>query len=268
MKSSGSEHSPTFSADGQRIAFGSDRGGGTFNIWIADADGANPIRLTNFTHGFSGSPGWSPDGEWVAFDREGDIFLVRVAGGAPRRLTSDGADEFAPSWSKDGRWIYFGSDRGGNDQIWKVSIAGGEARQITAHGGACALESRDGKWLYYTKSNGQDGIWRVPPEGGLEEVVLDGLPSGWYSRYWALVENGIYYLNTRNSDRQAVEFFPFATRRVTRLFDLPEPAGPDWSSSFAVSPDQRTLLTVIIEPPDSDIMLVDNFQLSPESKLP
>ena len=83
-----------------------------------------------------------------------------------------------------------------------------------------------------------------------------------YSRYWALVENGIYYLNTRTADRQTVEFFSFSTRKIRRLFDSPESAGPDWSPSFSVSPDQRTLLTVFVGQYESDIMLVDNFQSS------
>jgi hypothetical protein len=96
--------------------------------------------------------------------------------------------------------------------------------------------------------------------------VLDGLPAGAYSRYWALVENGIYYLNTRTADRQSVEFFSFSTRKIRRLFELPESAGPDWSPSFSVSPDQRTLLTVFVGQYESDIMLVDNFQSSPASE--
>ena len=177
---------------------------------MADADGSNPVHLTHFTRGKSGSPRWSPDGEWVAFDQMGHeqngIFLVRSAGGTPRRLTTDRAENFGPSWSRDGKWIYFGSNRGGKDQVWKMPTSGGEAVQITKYGGARALEAADGKWLYYTKGNDQDGIWRMPLQGGLEEPVLEDLPSGWYVCYWALVENGIYYLNTRNGVRQSVEF--------------------------------------------------------------
>ena len=270
-ESSRSEHSATFSPDGKRIAFSSDRAGEAFNIWMADADGSNPVRLTHFTQDYSGSARWSPDGEWVAFDSSSydgvfDVFVVRSAGGAPRRFTTDRARDFGPSWSKDGKWIYFGSDRGGKEQVWKMPTAGGEALQITRHGGGRARESADGQWLYYTKSEGEGGIWRMPVQGGLEEPVLDGLPSGAYSRYWALVENGIYYLNTRNADRQSVEFFSFSTRRVRRFFDLPEAAGPDWSPSFSVSPDERTLLTVFVGQYESDIMLVDNFQSSPAPK--
>jgi Tol biopolymer transport system component len=268
VESSRSDHAATFSPDGKRIAFSSNRAGQAFNIWIAAADGSDPVRLTQFAQGYTGSARWSPDGEWVAFDSsssEGqfDIFLVRAAGGAPRRLTTHRASDFAPSWSKDGKWIYFGSDRGGKEQVWKMSTTGGEARQITRDGGGRARESADGKWLYYSKSEDQGGIWRMPVHGGLEEPVLDGLPSGAYSRYWALVENGIYYLNTRTADRQSVEFFSFSTRKVRRLFDLPEPASPDWSPNFAVSPDERTLLTTFVTHPESDIMLVDNFQSSP-----
>jgi Tol biopolymer transport system component/DNA-binding winged helix-turn-helix (wHTH) protein len=269
-ESSRRDHAATFSPDGKRIAFSSDRAGEVSNIWIADADGSNPVRLTHFEQGYTGSPRWSPDGEWVAFDsssseEEFDIFLVRSAGGAPRRLTGRGND-FGPSWSNDGKRIFFVSDRGGNDQVWKMSTTGAEPVQITRHGGGRALQSADGKWLYYTKSDNEGGIWRTPVHGGPEEPVLDGVPSGDYSRYWALVENGIYYLNTQDADRQSVEFYSFSTRRAQRLFDLPTPAGPDWSPSFQVSPDQRILLTVFVEKPETDIMLVDNFQSAPASE--
>jgi hypothetical protein len=65
---------------------------------------------------------------------------------------------------------------------------------------------------------------------------------------------------------QSVEFFSFSTRKMRRLFELPESAGPDWSPSFSVSPDQRTLLTVFVGQYESAIMLVDNFQSSPASE--
>jgi hypothetical protein len=49
---------------------------------------------------------------------------------------------------------------------------------------------------------------------------------------------------------------------VNRILYLPALACPDWSPSFSVSPDQRTLLTVFVGQYESDIMLVDDFQSS------
>ena len=53
------DSSPAISPDGKRIAFLSIRSG-THEIWACDADGANPVRLTNITE--ANSPSWSPDG--------------------------------------------------------------------------------------------------------------------------------------------------------------------------------------------------------------
>jgi dipeptidyl aminopeptidase/acylaminoacyl peptidase len=264
LESSRFDLSPSFSPDGKKIVFGSDRAGDVSDLWTADADGGNPVRLTNFTDGFSGSPRWSPDGEWIAFDRttdaQTDIYVVRAAGGAPRRLTTNPTNDYAPAWSRDGRWIYFGSHREGKNQIWKMPVTGGKATQITKSGGGRAFESADGQSLYYWNGHAHS-IWRVPVSGGQEELVLDG-PSGDYEGYWALVDDGIYYLDTRNTARQTVEFFSFATRTVKQILDLPEPACPHCWPGFAVSPDQRTLLAVFLAQTESDIMLVDNFRLS------
>ena len=264
-ESSRSEQSPSFSSDGKRIAFGSDRGGGGVDIWMADADGTNPIRLTFFNKGHSGSPQWSPDGEWVAFDSsgtdgQGDVLTVRTAGGAPRRLTPGGSNEYVPSWSRDGRWIYFGSDRTGKSQVWKMPSDGGEAIQITKDGGLGGFESHDGQFLYYTKGNDQPGVWRVPVRGGREEPVLAEDPAGAYGRCWALVDRRLYYLNTRNQNRQSVEFLDLATRQIRRVLDLPRAACASYSPDLAVSPDEGTLLTCFPGAAESDIMLVENFR--------
>ena len=62
-----SENTPQFSPDGKKIAFASDRTG-TDEIWICDADGTNPIQVTNFGGPVVGSPRWSPDGKQIVFD--------------------------------------------------------------------------------------------------------------------------------------------------------------------------------------------------------
>ena len=83
----------------------------------------------------------SPDGAWVVYvlrstDLDAnrgrkDLWLVDLAGGAPRRLTSDPADDAGPQWLPDGVWIYFLSKRSGSQQGWRLPLAGGEAEAVT-----------------------------------------------------------------------------------------------------------------------------------------
>src|SRR5688572_15964713 len=84
-------------------------------------------------------PQLSPDGNTVAFQlRETDldankgvnsIWLRRVdSDAAPKRLTTQGLSSTTPRWSPDGKSVYFLSARGGSNQVWRVDLAGGDAR--------------------------------------------------------------------------------------------------------------------------------------------
>ena len=61
---------PTWSADGRRIAFTSDRGGeGVWDLYLMNADGSEVVRVTNEPTFGAGRwhPSWSPDGTKIAF---------------------------------------------------------------------------------------------------------------------------------------------------------------------------------------------------------
>ncbi len=254
------EAGPQFSPDGKKITFSSGRSGNS-EIWICDSAGSNCLQLTSFQGPLTGRPRWSPDGQRIAFDSrpEGhsDIFVVDVERRVPRPLTTDTANDVNPSWSNDGRWIYFASNRSGSRQVWRMPAEGGPAVQVTQNGGFAAFESPDGQFVYYAKFP-EPGIWRVPVEGGEETLVLDLLQPGFWG-YWAVSEQGIYFLNSKTKPRPTIEFFRFATRRTTHVF-VPEKYPVYGHPGLALSPDGRWILYLQMDQTQSDIMLVENFR--------
>ena len=104
-------------ADG-KIAFTSLREG-YFDVWIMNADGSDPVNLTQGRH--CASPAWSPDGTKIAYigdifnyDQDtgeaqfgGEIWLMDADGGNPQQLTDDSVHKTSLWWSEDGRSIYY-----------------------------------------------------------------------------------------------------------------------------------------------------------------
>ena len=253
--------SPHFSPDGKRIVFASNRSGSA-EIWVCDSTGERPVQLTAFNRSTTGSPRWSPDGRQIVFDgrAEGsaDIYVINAEGGKPRRLTTDSSEEVVPNWSRDGQWIYFCSNRSGNQQIWKMPASGGQAVQITRLGGVDNQESPDGQFIYYTKQRNLPGIWRMPAAGGAETLVLEAHRAG-YWRQWEVVAPGIYFATAETPDRPLLEFFSFATGKVTTVFAL-EKRLPGTYSALSVSSDGRRLIWTQADQSSSDIMLMENFR--------
>jgi TolB protein len=91
----------SWSPDGSRMAFMSNRGGSRQDIWIVNADGSGLRNLTNTPNADEGSPTWSPDGQRIAFssDRAGSpqLYVQGIASPTAQRLTSERIDR--PTWS-------------------------------------------------------------------------------------------------------------------------------------------------------------------------
>jgi Tol biopolymer transport system component len=62
----GTEVDPSWSPDGTKIAFASDREDGTSSIYLMNADASGVVRLSRETEA-EHNPAWSPDGRFVAF---------------------------------------------------------------------------------------------------------------------------------------------------------------------------------------------------------
>lgn len=123
-----------------------------------------PIRFDDMIamHRVS-DPQISPDGKWVAYvvstpDMQAnhsvsDIWLVPTTGGAERELTRGGSDS-RPRWSPDGKKIAFLSSRDGTQQVYVISIYGGESSRLTllSTGADNEVWSPDGKLMAFVSS--------------------------------------------------------------------------------------------------------------------
>jgi len=259
ISSTRGDSGPRYSPDGKRIAFTSSRSGAN-ELYICDSDGLNAVRVTppGIAMAPVGSPRWSPDGTRIAFDARGEgqceIYVIDSNGANLKRLTDNPANNVVPSWSGDGKWIYFGSDRSGRLQIWKMPAEGGEPVQVTKDGGAIAVESRDGRSLYYAKERVNTSLWRVPVGGGPEEKVLEEV---WYLEF-DITEDGIYFVPRHEaaSSEGAIHFYDFETRSAKPIAKIGKPAG----THVSVSPDEQFLLYTQTDLADADLMLVENFR--------
>lgn len=99
-------------------------------------------------------PAISPDGRQVAFVAVGDLWLMDMGGGAPRRVTNDAFVELDPAWSRDGSQLVYSSDRSGSLDLWLRDMRNGQERRLTITPGAeiRAAFSADGRRLAFVNA--------------------------------------------------------------------------------------------------------------------
>lgn len=136
----------------------------------------------NTTSGTWMSVDVSPDGETLAFDLLGDIYLLPISGGEARAIDSGLSWSMQPRFSPDGSHISYTSDAGGGDNIWIMNADGSNKRQLTHEDFRLlnnAFWSPDGDYLAArkhfttTRSLGTGEIWIYHRQGGDGIAVVE-----------------------------------------------------------------------------------------------
>jgi dipeptidyl aminopeptidase/acylaminoacyl peptidase len=139
-----------FSHDGRWIYFASTRSG-RFEIWKMPAEGGEAIQVTR-NGGYL--PAESPDGKYLYYLREGNIWRLPIVGGEEERIMENVRDFFAVLASG----IYFlryehpGGDSIGflNLSTRKETTTATTLRPTTTYGGGVSV-SPDGRYLLYSQ---------------------------------------------------------------------------------------------------------------------
>jgi Tol biopolymer transport system component/DNA-binding winged helix-turn-helix (wHTH) protein len=253
------------SPDSTKIVFVSDRSGNE-EIYVCDQDGSNLLQLTNFGSPQTTErprspqrPRWSRDAQKIVFSATvGEyptVFVMQANGGLLHPLSNQASDNLNPSWSRDGAWIYFTSNRTGQWQIWEMPSEDGQATQVTRDGGFAALESADGKSIYYAKTASDPDIWRMKLDDHQEAAVSPRLHTEQWTG-WALTDHGIFFVRGGPTEGKIVRFLDFVTAHVAEVASLEK---QDWPLSITASADGAFVVYQQVDLDTSNIMLLENF---------
>jgi Tol biopolymer transport system component len=219
---------PSWSRDGARIAFTSNRNR-LYELYAKSTQGAGEETLL-----VSGSAeetfvsDWSPDGRLLLYQRRSpktgwDLWALTLSTGASAPFLQTESDERDAIFSPDGRWIVYGSNSAGRYDVYVRPSAGGVATPVSTNGGVQPRWRADGRELFYVALDGRlMAVDIASPANGPIEV---GSPT-----------------------------FLFPTK-IGRVFT------PGGSSEYIPSPDGTRILmnTVVSDPGPAPIRLVLNW---------
>ena len=261
-----SDHSPSWSPDGKRIAFLSDRDGHFMNgiptteIYVMDADGRNQQNLTN-NPSYDSSPSWSPDGKRIAFDsnRDGrfnfEIYVIDTDGRNLQRLTNNPdpnghPDDRYPSWSPDGKRIVFSARREGHVvhnrdityEIYVMDADGGNEQRLTdnRNNDWYPAWSPDGKRIAFSadrKGNlGNFNIYVMDADGGNPQNLTNNRAWNW-SPSWSPDSQRIVFNSNRDGKSEIYVMDADGGNQQRLTNNRHSDSSPAWlNSPFSVAP--------------------------------
>ena len=246
-----SDNWPSWSPDGGRIAFHSNRDDPDPNddehfwdIYVMNADGSDQTRLTDGS-AWDSYPRWSPDGQRIAFqsyiDGNWEIYAMNADGSGRTRLTDNPASDDGPSWSPTGQSIVFYSDRDGNGEIYAMSADGSGLTRLTDNPAADLYPSwsPNGRSIAFASGRDEPGyhnIYVMDTDGSGQTRLTDNVAWDWAPR-WSPDGRTLAFVSDRddpdpNADVRIWSIYVMNAdgSGQARLTDsLASDSGPDWS---------------------------------------
>lgn len=154
-----------------------------------NADGSNPMNLTNDSARWDLEPEWSPDGQQIVYTSSefngtsvvsvtSEIFVINIDGTSRRRLTNNSYTDAYAVFSPDGTEIVFHHDGDGDHEIFVIDISGNILRQLTSNNASdrgCFWSSAGDK-IVFTSDRSGDGEIYVMDADGTNVVQLTNSP--------------------------------------------------------------------------------------------
>ncbi|HVL68594.1 MAG TPA: S41 family peptidase [Vicinamibacterales bacterium] len=238
---------PSISPDGTVIAYEND-----FDLWVLDVPNGTPRKLTiemafdpkdnlitwvntrNKADGFSPSP----DGDYVAVDFRGEIFVVPTDNevGEKAQVTASSWRDQGAEFSPDGRYIAYISDETREQEVWVFDRTNRSRKQVSRH--ASFKESltwaADSKRLAYVGAN---RLFVVDADGGNSTEVTYNEAGGYQVNGFS--PDGKWLVYTRRDDDQNADVYLFeiATKKEHNLTQ-----NPFNDSRGTVTPDGKAVV--------------------------
>jgi TolB protein len=171
----------------------------------------------------------SPDYKWLVISHndkkhpspksyKSAIYILPVVGGEPRRITPD-VPSFWHGWTPDGKTLAYCAERGGNYDIYTISVEGGSETRLTKSEGLDDGPdySPDGKYIYFNSyRTGHMQIWRMLADGTHAEQLTFDENSNWFP-HPSPDNNWIVYIAYTSDQKQS---HLFGKDVKLRLMDL------------------------------------------------
>jgi tricorn protease len=201
------------------------------DLWVANADGTAPRRLTSHP-GVEQNPRFAPDGKHIAFtasyDGNVDVYIVPFEGGEPHRLTWHPGDDIVRGFTPEGK-ILFSSQRsvftGRHSHLFTIGVDGGVPQKIPVPSAADGAISPDKKYLAYTPLGERFRQWKNYRGGTasriwvlkLSDLSYQEIPKphgGCNDTQPMWIGQTVYFLSDRDGEFNLYSFDP-KTRQVS-----------------------------------------------------